>query len=116
MEPIEANPNLVAFCGLYCGACKAYRIGKCPGCAKNEKAKWCGIRKCCMANNYKSCAECQKFADVMRCKDFNNFISKIFGFIFRSNRKACIARIKEIGLDAFAKEMAEKGMYSIRRS
>lgn len=115
MKPIETNPDLVAYCGLHCGACKRYLSEKCPGCQKNEKAAWCGIRKCCLANNYKTCAECQKYADVMECKDFNNFFSKLFGFIFRSNRKACILRVKEIGIGAFAKEMAEKGTHSIKR-
>lgn len=37
----------VAYCGLYCGACKSHRKGKCPGCRENSKATWCEIRKCC---------------------------------------------------------------------
>ena len=28
---------MVAACGLYCGACKKYRMGKCTGCHENEK-------------------------------------------------------------------------------
>lgn len=115
MENVENNPQLVAYCGLYCGACGKYRSGKCPGCAKNQKASWCGIRKCCMINNYKSCAECKQHDSIMECKKFNNMFSKIFALIFRSDRKACIDRIKEIGTEAFAREMAEKGLQSIKR-
>ena len=41
----RADPKMVAACGLYCGACKKYRMGKCSGCHKNKKASWCKIRK-----------------------------------------------------------------------
>ena len=114
-KEIIADKNLVAFCGLYCGACKRYISEKCPGCRENEKANWCGIRKCCLINNLSNCASCQKFQDVDECKDFNNFFSKLFGFIFRSNRKACVCRIKEVGEEKYASEMAEKKTHSIKR-
>jgi hypothetical protein len=114
-KEIIKDKNLVAFCGLYCGACKRYLAEKCPGCRENEKASWCGIRKCCLENNYSNCSACQKFQDTNDCKDFNNFFSKLFGFIFRSNREACIDRIKEIGEDEFAREMTEKKTHSIKR-
>lgn len=115
-KEILADKELVAYCGLYCGACGRYLKGVCPGCIKNEKASWCGIRKCCKANKLIGCDECKKFENIDDCKDFNNFFSKILGFIFRSNRKACINRIKQIGREEFAKEMSEKGTHSIRRS
>lgn len=115
MSAIIADAKLVAYCGLYCGACKAYLKGKCHGCAENEKAGWCKVRKCCIKNNYTSCADCKEFDDFLQCKEFNSFMAKIFAFIFRSNRGACIRRIKEIGVEQFAAEMAEKGMQSIKR-
>ncbi|NTU98968.1 DUF3795 domain-containing protein [Candidatus Falkowbacteria bacterium] len=115
MAEVKNDPALVAFCGLYCGACGKFKSGKCPGCAGNEKASWCAIRKCCMEHNYKSCADCTEFADVMECKKYNNFFSKVIGFVLRSNRKAGIERIKAIGLEAFAREMAESGQQSIKR-
>jgi len=34
----------------------------------------------------------------------NNFISRIFGLIFRSDRIGGLYRIREIGLDAFKSE------------
>jgi hypothetical protein len=37
MKDIVSNQELVAYCGLYCGACRAYRMDKCPGCHDNEK-------------------------------------------------------------------------------
>lgn len=115
MKPIVADSELVAYCGLYCGACRAYRVGRCPGCHENAKAGWCKVRTCCTDNRWSTCAECTKHADVQECRWYNNLIARLFGLIFRSNRRACIARIKEIGLEPFAAEMAEKGVQTIRR-
>ena len=89
MKPIAADVNLVAYCGLYCGACGAYRRGRCPGCHENSKATWCKVRSCCMENGHSSCADCKTPADPRECRKFNNFIAKIFGLIFRSDRRAC---------------------------
>ena len=106
---------LVSFCGLYCGECGKYRKGKCLGCMGNEKAAWCGIRKCNIEKGYKSCAECVEFADPMACSKFDNLMGRLFGFLFNSNRAAGIAMIKEKGLEGFAEHMAEYGRVSIRR-
>ena len=115
MKPIAAEAELIACCGLYCGACGAYRKGRCPGCRENQKAGWCKVRACCLENHWATCAECTKHDDVAQCRWYNNIIARLFGFIFRSNRRACVLRIKEIGRPAFADEMAEKGTPSLRR-
>ena len=115
MNTIVADAKAVAYCGLYCGACKAYLSEKCPGCAKNDRAKWCKIRQCCIDNKLSSCADCKEFTDVSQCKKFDNFMAKIFAFIFRSDRKACIEKIKKIGIEKFAEEMASNKLQSIKR-
>ena len=115
MKTIVADTKAVAFCGLYCGSCKAYLKEKCPGCAKNEKAGWCAIRTCCMAKGIQSCAECTEFANVRECKKFDNFVSKIFAVLFGSNRAACVAMIRDKGYEAFAKHMAEMKRHSLKR-
>jgi len=107
MKEIISNSKLVAFCGLYCGACKRYLNDKCSGCFENEKASWCKIRSCCLKNQYSSCADCKEFSDPNECKMFNSFMSKIFAFIFRSNRAACIRQIKELGIQEHADKMME---------
>ena len=112
---IVADKSLVAFCGLYCGACGSYLKGRCQGCAKNVKASWCKIRQCCIDSKYASCADCGQVKNSVDCKKANNAISKIFGLIFRSDRNACIARIKEIGADNYAVEMAGMGLQSIKK-
>ncbi|MBN1562535.1 MAG: DUF3795 domain-containing protein, partial [Anaerolineae bacterium] len=115
MSTTSGDPKLVAFCGLYCGACGQYKRGKCPGCAENEKAGWCKIRTCCQENNYATCAACTQFASVTECGKFDNFMSRIFALIFRSNRPANIARIKAAGIETYADEMAAQGRQSLRR-
>lgn len=109
------NKNLIAYCGLYCGECKAYKIGKCPGCHENKKANWCKIRKCCIEGGKLSCADCTVYASASECKKFNNMISKLFAFIFGSDRQACINMIKEKGYDAYANEMTKRGAQSLKK-
>jgi hypothetical protein len=104
-KEIVADKNLIAYCGLYCGACRSYLAGKCPGCKENAKATWCKIRSCCMENNLKSCADCESIA-LKDCKKYNSFISKIIGIVLNSDRAACIDRIRVIGYPNFATEMA----------
>lgn len=114
MKTVVSDAELVAYCGLYCGACKAYLLERCPGCHKNEKASWCKIRTCCMGRSYSSCAECKDFKEPKECGKFNNFISKVFGFLFRSDRAACIRQIKKNGLKGHADIQAKEKKHSIR--
>ena len=115
MNDIVVDKAMVAFCGLYCGACGQYLRGKCGGCMKNEKATWCSIRKCNNEHSLSSCAECGSFTNVNDCKKFNNAMSKLFALIFRSNRKACIEKIKAVGRDRYAAEMAGLKRHSLPR-
>ncbi len=115
MKSIPTDQNLVAYCGLYCGACKKYLQEKCSGCHENMKASWCKIRTCCINASYASCADCAEHMNPDDCKKFNNFISKIFAVIFKSDRAACIRKVKEIGLEKYAAFMAKSGLQSIKR-
>ena len=107
------NSQQIAACGLYCGACKKFLNGKCPGCKENEKASWCKIRKCCQEKGFHTCAECDK--DVKECKIHNNFVGKIFAFLFNSDRAACIRYIRENGEDAFAEKMEKDQQMTMKR-
>ena len=115
MKEIKKDLNLIAFCGLYCGACKKFLMDKCLGCVNNKKASWCKVRLCCLENKYQSCADCKKFINNNECKKLNNFFSKIIGFILKSNRNACLELIKEKGYEKFAEEMTKRGMSSIKK-
>jgi hypothetical protein len=115
MPDIKASAELVAYCGLYCGACKSYLSGKCKACHGNSKATWCRVRLCCTQKQLKTCADCVEFPDPRTCKKFNNFISQLFGLVFKSDRAACIAQLKQLGLDGHAKAMSEMRSRTIKR-
>lgn len=115
MKDVVSSADLVAYCGLYCGVCGSYLKGRCPGCHENAKASWCKVRACCIEHAYSSCAECKEFTDPRECKKYNNFISKVFGFVFRSDRAACIAQIKELGLKGHADKMTAEKKQTIRK-
>lgn len=116
MENVKIDSELVSYCGLYCGSCSKYLKGKCEGCAKNEKATWCKIRKCCTEKQINSCAQCDVYSDVKDCKMFDNFVSRMFEFVFKSDRKAGINMIKNSGFEEFVKYMAENNLVSMKKS
>ena len=111
---IVADQQLIAKCGLYCGACRSYLSGKCPGCSENEKAAWCQIRSCCKENNLKSCADCN-ITDLKTCKKYHSFISRVIGVMLNSDRAACIQRIRVTGYENFAAEMALAKLHTLPR-
>lgn len=115
MPETLAKPELVAYCGLYCGACRSYTKGKCAGCHENAKASWCTVRSCCIENGFSSCADCRAHSDPNGCMKFNNFMSRLFGFVFKSDRAACIEQIRQSGISGHAEIMAGKNIHTIKR-
>jgi len=115
METVIASEDLVAYCGLYCGACRAYRNDRCKGCHENAKAGWCKVRTCCIDHGYATCADCDTYDDPRRCAKFHNLFSRVIGFVLNSDRRKCIARIREVGPAAYAEEMAAKGAMKLPR-
>jgi hypothetical protein len=113
--PVQNSVGLIAYCGLYCGACGSYIKGKCPGCAQNTKASWCKVRQCCIDNKYSSCADCAGFEDKLACGKLNNFVSRLIGFFTGSDRIKCIKMISELGPKAYAEFMSSNGFQSITK-
>ena len=114
MKEVVADTSLVARCGLFCGACKRYLKGGCPGCTENMKATWCKIRTCCLEHEYASCADCKDYDDPNDCRKFNTFLARVFGFVLRSNRQACIMQIKKDGIDTYVQTMAANRAVTLR--
>ncbi len=114
MKTIVADAGLVAYCGLYCSACRGYLKGKCPGCHDNAKATWCKVKSCCTENGYASCADCNTNPDPAACNKFNSVLSKVIGIILRSDRRACILQIKSAGIARHAEIMSANRRQSIR--
>jgi hypothetical protein len=109
------DENLIAYCGLYCGACPRFLKGKCSGCKANIKSKWCKVKPCNIETGIKSCAECKKYVDVDICKSFNPIIIKVGEFVSKTSRKSGIQMIKEKGSSSFASYMAKNKLVSIKR-
>ena len=115
MKEIKSDPEMVAYCGLYCGACGSYLKDKCPGCHDNAGAKWCKIKVCCEENQYQTCADCKEYDNPRNCSKFSNLMSKLFALIFRSDRAACIDSIRDLGVEGYADKMSELKQQSIKK-
>ena len=96
---------VLAHCGLVCSSCGMFVKGKCGGC-HSEKPMFarCPVKACCLEREIPTCAECADFEDLKQCRKLNNPIAKIFAFIFRSNRIGNLTRIREVGVEQFARE------------
>ena len=112
---VKADKTLVAYCGLYCGACRSYLKGSCPGCHENSKASWCQIRACCAEHNYQSCADCKQYPDAADCAHFKGLMPALMALLFNSNRPADVRKIRELGLDGYAAFMAERKLQTLPR-
>jgi hypothetical protein len=116
---MKKNINLMAFCGLYCGACsfkvafdeksrehiknmpakydqyKNAELEFCPGCRLDSQHTDCKIRNCAKSKGLTHCGE---------CPDFPCIILKAFNDDGMPHHAGCIPNlktIKEKGLDSF---------------
>lgn len=115
MRRLTADPEAVACCGLYCGACGSYLKGSCPGCRENQRASWCKVRSCCSEQGYRSCADCELVPQISDCTKLNNFISTVIGLALNSDRLACLELIRERGYDGYAQHMTFQGRQTLPR-
>ena len=104
------NSSLVAYCGLVCGNCGAYRRKRCKGCKMGGGFHACPVRRCCQEKSLAVCAGCHEHSRYEDCKRLNNFISKIFSLIFRTNRPGNLREIDQVGLENFANQRIQSGM------
>jgi hypothetical protein len=113
MKEEQNNENLIACCGIYCGACPSYKSGECEGC-RGESAKSavrykkCEVKLCCAENGFFSCADCTIFASTKECKKYNPLLLKIVSRIEGSDRSRAIEMIKTKGRTEFTAFMREK--------
>jgi len=94
----------IAPCGLFCSNCGRLRKGRCAGCQVQAGFARCGIRACVVEKGIVTCAECDEFGDgrpYTECSKLNNFISKIFGLLFRSDRIGDLRMLREQGREAY---------------
>ena len=106
---MDQNEILVAHCGLVCSDCGAFKKGKCPGCLSEKPLnRNCKIKACNYENGYRTCADCREFERFEDCGKLNNFISKIFKLVFRSDRMGQLYNIRESGLKSLGGESESK--------
>ena len=113
---MQSISQLVLPCGLYCGECYRFKKSKCSGCANNINATWCKIRSCTERQEGATCTDCTVYGDVNECSKFDTIFSKFFYYIFKSDRKASLKRIAQIGIPEYAKEMAKSQRSVIKQS
>jgi len=112
-KQINKDENLIAYCGLYCGACPHYTSGKCDGCRGNSAKsavvyKACQVKPCCAENEFFTCADCTIYASTNECKKYNPLLLKIASWVESSDRSKAIEMIKTKGRADFLTFMTEK--------
>src|SRR5215475_14780419 len=118
-KQIDKDENLIAYCGLYCGACPTYTSGKCEGCRGNSPKcavlyKQCKVRPCCADNGFFTCADCTIYASTKECKKYNPLLLKIASWIESSDRSKSIEMIKTKGRAEFLTFMTERNWVIIK--
>ncbi len=113
MKENNSNTSMISYCGFYCASCPKFKKGQCEGCkGDNPKCavgyKACKVKPCCTENEYRSCADCDKFESVKNCKIYNPFLIKFGQFLTRTNRRKGIEMIKEKGEEEFVNFMTDK--------
>lgn len=98
----EPSAVIVGCCGLVCSNCGAYTRGRCQGCHSDKPMfARCPVKACVKFRQYSTCADCSVYHDLKQCGKLHNFISRIIGFLFRSNRIGNLQLIRRIGLEMF---------------
>lgn len=113
------DEQMIAYCGLYCGACPSFTSGKCDGCRTDSKKsavvyKSCQVRPCCIENGFSTCADCTKYASTKDCKKYNPLLLKIASRIEGTSRSKGIEMIRANGRSNFASYMEERGWVSVK--
>jgi len=118
-KEINKDENLIAHCGLYCGACPSFKSGKCDGCRGNSAKsavmyKRCKVKPCCADNGFFTCADCTIYASTKACKKYNALFPKIAAWIESSDRSKAIEMIKIKGRTEFLTFMADKNWVTFK--
>ena len=95
-DEIKPMSNKIAYCGIYCGACKIFISSKnneikelaeqtkipveyleCHGCRSKKNnlcCMNCGIKRCCMQKEIEACNQCEEFpCSVLKAFDNDEY-------------------------------------------
>ena len=106
----KSDEVIVAYCGLVCTNCGAFKKGKCLGCHNDKPMnRNCKMKSCAMNKGYVTCADCTDFSDLKECGKLYNLISRFFGFIFHTDRIENLKQIRKVGLEKYKIERKISG-------
>jgi len=107
------DENLIAYCGIYCGACSSFASRKCDGCRGDSPKcaagyKSCKVKPCCVENGFFTCADCTIYTSTKECKKYNPLLLKVAAWIESSDRSKAIEMIRSKGRAEFLAYMIDK--------
>ena len=114
MLPVLSQPAEgahISACGLFCTNCGAFKRKKCKGCQVSPNFSCCPVRQCCADKGITVCGfgSFSSPRDFRECKKVNSFVAKLFALIFRSNRPAALAMLRDQGRDAYLRDKRASG-------
>lgn len=104
MKDFTRKNLLLSLCGLNCGLCTMHLGGYCPGCGGGEGNQSCKIARCSLEHGspaYCSSCDCYPCEKYQGIDDFDSFIT-------HRRRAADLARVREIGEEAYCAQQREK--------
>ena len=104
MKGFNRKNQLFSLCGLNCGLCPMFLNKYCPGCGGGEGNQSCKIAKCSMEHGgMEYCFQCSEYpcSKYEHSDDFDSFIT-------HRSRKADIEKVRQLGIEAYNVEQAEK--------
>lgn len=104
MKGFEREDLQFSLCGLNCAICPMKLGAYCPGCGGGEGNQGCKIARCSMQQeNVSYCFQCANYP----CEKYEG-ITEYDSFITHRHQLSDMARIQEIGVEQYHKELNEK--------
>lgn len=104
MKNYQREYPLFSLCGLNCGLCPMRFNHYCPGCGGGAGNQPCAIIRCSQQHGgIEYCYLCDEYP----CGKYNG-IDAFDSFITHRNQLKDFKRVREIGIDAYQAELAEK--------
>ena len=104
MKGFTRTETSFSLCGLNCCLCSMHLGGYCPGCGGGAGNQSCAMARCSLEHGgVPFCWECPEYP-CPRYAGFDDGDS----FVPHRNRQQDIARAREIGLEAYLAQLAEK--------
>lgn len=106
MKGFNRQNQLFSLCGLNCGLCPMFLSKHCPGCGGGEGNQSCKIARCSLEHGgVEYCFQCDEYP----CPKYDH-IEDYDVFITGRNQKLDMEKARQIGIEAYNAEQAEKSL------